>query len=159
MSNDAALRKQLIEQLTEARAHATFEDAVRDFPEALRGKRPAGSPHSAWEQLEHLRIAQWDILKFSGDGSHESPKWPEGYWPETPEPPDSAAWDASVKSFLSDREEMCDLVADPATDLFAPIPGGTDQTILREALLAADHNAYHIGQLLLIRRLAGAWKK
>src|SRR5579871_4410497 len=158
MSHDASLRKQLVSLLTEANAHATFDDAVKDMPADLRGKTPKGAEHSPWQLLEHLRIAQWDILEFSRDAKHTSPEWPSGYWPASPEPPDDKAWDNSIRAFRKDLQAMCDLVSDPATDLYGKIPHGDGQTILREALLVADHNAYHIGQLVLVRRLLGAWK-
>jgi DinB superfamily len=124
----------------------------------LRGKRPRGAEHSAWEILEHLRIAQWDILEFSRNPKHKSPDWPKGYWPSAAEPPDDRAWDKSVSAFRKDLKAMCDLLADKSTDLFAKIPHGDGQTILREALLTADHNAYHLGELVLLRRLLGTWK-
>lgn len=158
MSHDESLRKQLVSLLTEANAHATFDDAVKDLPAALRGKVPQGAEHSAWQLLEHLRIAQWDILEFSRDAKHKSPDWPGGYWPAAPEPPDEKAWDKSVRGFRKDLQAMCDLIADPGTDLYGKIAHGDGQTILREALLIADHNAYHVGQLVLVRRLLGAWK-
>jgi len=157
MQNDAALRKQLVSLLTGGEAHATFEKAVKDLPAKLRGETPEGAEHSPWQLLEHLRIAQWDILDFSRNPEYNSRKWPDEYWPATPAPSDSKAWDQSVKSFLKDRKELCDLVTDSKTDLFAAIPHGDGQTILREALLAADHNAYHVGQLVLVRRQLGAW--
>lgn len=157
MSHDESLRKHLVSLLTEANAHATFDDAVKDLPTALRGKVPKGAEHSPWQLLEHLRIAQWDILEFSRDAKHKSPDWPSGYWPGAPEPPDEKAWDKSVRAFRKDLTAMCDLIADPATDLYGKIPHGDGQTILREALLIADHNAYHVGQLVLVRRLLGAW--
>ncbi|MFP5276515.1 MAG: DinB family protein [Acidobacteriota bacterium] len=157
MSHDSVLREQLVAFLNGGNAHASFEDAVKDLPAALRGKRPPGAPHSPWELLEHLRIAQWDILEFARSAQHQSPKWPEGYWPASPAPPDDKAWEKSVRAFRHDLKAMCDLVSDPATDLYAKIPHGDGQTILREALLAADHNAYHVGQLILARRLLGAW--
>jgi hypothetical protein len=155
--SDAALREHVVEVLTGGHAHATFEQAVKDLPVELRGKVPKGGEYSAWQLLEHLRIAQLDILEFSRDAKHESPKWPEGYWPKEKAPADDKAWDKSVRAFKKDLREMCALVEDPKTDLFAKIPHGDGQTILREALLAADHNAYHIGQLVLVRRLLGAW--
>lgn len=158
MKNDAALRQHVISLLNGGNAHATFDDAVADLPAALHGKTPEGAEHSAWQILEHLRIAQWDILEFSRDPAHESPAWPSGYWPAKPEPPDAKAWDKSVAAFRKDLKEMCAMVADEKVDLFAKIPHGEGQTVLREALLAADHNAYHIGQLILVRRLLGAWK-
>lgn len=158
MPNDASLRQHLVSLLKEGHAHATFDDAVKDMPAELRGKRPKGAEHSPWEVLEHLRIAQRDILEFSRNPKHKSPDWPKGYWPEKPEPPDDKAWDKSVSAFRSDLKELCDLVADKSTDLFAKIPHGDGQTVLREALLTADHNAYHLGELVLLRRLLGAWK-
>lgn len=159
VDRDAALRQHLLELLRGGHAHADFDTAVRGLSPALRGKRPRGAEHSPWEILEHLRIAQSDILEFSRDSSHVSPDWPSGYWPETPAPPDTKAWDKSVRAFRRDLNAMCDLVSDPATDLFARLAHGSGQTILREALLVADHNAYHLGQLVLIRRLLGAWKE
>ena len=152
------LRDQLVAMLTGENAHANFDSAVKDMPPAQRGARPAPDSHSPWELLEHLRIAQWDILEFSRNPAHQSPEWPGGYWPQSPELPDAAAWDRSVAAFRADLKATADLVSNPATDLFARIPHGEGQTILREALLVADHNAYHIGQLVLIRKLLGDWK-
>lgn len=157
-NRDKALREQLLTLITGGNAHADFEDAIRNLPAELRGKTPKGAEHSPWQLLEHMRIAQWDILEFSRDAQHKSPKWPEEYWPATPAPPDEKAWDKSVRAFRRDLKAMCALVGDPATDLYAKIPHGSGQSILREALLVADHNAYHIGQLILVRRLLGAWK-
>ena len=151
------VREQVIKLLAGGQAHATFEDVVKDFPAKLRGVRPKGAPHTAWELLEHLRIALWDILEFSRDAKHVSPSWPEGYWPKTQKPPSDAAWKKSVAAIRKDLAAMQKLVGNPKTDLNAKIPHGTGQTVLREALLVADHNAYHIGQLLLVRRLLGAW--
>ena len=154
---DSALREHLLDLLNKGNAHATLPDVIRDFPVEIRGKRPQGAPHSPWELLEHMRLAQWDILEFSRNPKHDSPKFPDGYWPGSPEPPDAKAWDRSVLSFSQDLESLCALVADESTDLYARIPHGDGQTILREALLTADHNAYHLGQLVLVRRLLGAW--
>jgi hypothetical protein len=156
---DATLRQHLLELLNGGHAHADFETAVRGLSPALRGNRPKGAEHSPWEILEHLRIAQNDILGFSRDPGHQSPGWPSGYWPETAAPPDAKEWDKSVRAFRRDLKAMCDLVQNPKTDLYARIPQGSGQTILREALLVADHNAYHLGQLVLVRRLLGAWKE
>jgi hypothetical protein len=154
---NAALRQHLVEVLKGGHAHATFDAAVKDLPAALRGKRPRGAEHSPWEILEHLRIAQWDILEFSRNPKHKSPDWPTGYWPATQAPPDEKAWDKSVRAFRKDLKAMSDLVTDESADLLAKIPHGNGQTILREALLAVDHNAYHIGEMVLVRRLLGAW--
>ena len=156
-TNDAALREHLVKLLTEGQAHATFDDAVKGLEPELRGKVPKGGEHSPWQLLEHLRIAQWDIVEFSRNVKHESPKWPEGYWPKEKTPADEKAWDKSVRAFKRDLKEMVELVRDEKTDLFAKIPHGDGQTVLREALLLADHNAYHVGQLVLVRRLLGAW--
>jgi len=158
MANDAALREHLVKLMKGGQAHADFDTVIKGIPEAVRGKRPKGCPHSPWELLEHMRIAQWDILNFSRDAKHVSPPWPAGYWPSSPAPSSSSAWSKSVKAFRTDLEAMCDLVQNPATDLYAKIPHGDGQTILREALLVADHNSYHIGQIVLVRRLLGAWK-
>lgn len=157
-ATDTELRQQVINLLKGGNAHATFDDAVKNFPPELRGKTPKGAEHSAWQLLEHLRIAQWDILEFSRDPKHKSPDWPSGYWPAKAAPPDEKAWDKNVRAFRRDLKALCDMVADESIDLFARIPRGDGQTVLREALLAADHNAYHVGQLVLVRRLLGAWK-
>ena len=156
--NDAALREHVINVLTGEHAHATFDAAVKGLPAELRGKTPKGAEHSPWQLLEHLRIAQWDILEFSRNPKHVSPKWPEGYWPAAKTPTDEKAWDKSVRTFRKDLKAMSELVSDKNTDLFAPIAHRDGPTILREALLTADHNAYHVGQLVLVRRLLGAWK-
>lgn len=157
-ATDSDLRQHVLTLLKGGNAHATFDDAVKNFPPELRGKKPKGAEHSAWQLLEHLRIAQWDILEFSRDPKHQSPDWPSGYWPAKPAPPDEKAWDKSVRAFRRDLKELSEMVADESIDLFARIPHGDGQTVVREALLAADHNAYHIGQLVLVRRLLGAWK-
>jgi hypothetical protein len=156
-TGDDALRQHLLDLLGGGNAHATFDAAIADLPAPLRGKKPKGAEHSAWQLLEHLRIAQWDILEFSRDGKHVSPKWPEGYWPKTLAPPTGAAWNTSIRKFRADLKAMCDLIADKKRDLYAPLPHGDGQTLLREALLVADHNAYHVGQLVLLRRLLGNW--
>jgi hypothetical protein len=152
MDSNASLRTHLVNLLTKAEAHLDASSEIKDFPKKLRGRKPEGAPHTPWQLLEHLRLAQWDILRFSVDADHVSPKWPEGYWPDTDAPPDDKAWDKSVKDFLHDLDEMCKLVRDPKHDLFARIPHGTGQTLLREALLVADHNAYHLGQMVMVRR-------
>jgi uncharacterized damage-inducible protein DinB len=158
MNSDKALRQHLIQLLKGGEAHVTFEDAIKGLAAEQRGTRPDGAEHSAWDLLEHLRIAQRDILEFSRNAQHKSPKWPEGYWPAKPAPANDEAWEASVEEFRGDLDAMCELVLSEETDLFAKIPHGDGQTILREALLTADHNAYHVGQLVLVRQLLGAWK-
>lgn len=157
-SSEQQLRKHLLDLLAGGGAHAKFDDVIRDTPENIRGVKPNGLPHTAWMLLEHLRIAQWDILEFSRNSAHKSPAWPEGYWPESEAPPNAAAWDKSIKQFRKDSKAMQELIANPKTDLLAPIPWGDGQTILREALLVADHNAYHFAQLVDVRRLLGAWE-
>jgi uncharacterized damage-inducible protein DinB len=155
----AALREHLLHLLRGGGAHLDFEKAVAALPPELRGVRPAGLPHSPWRLLEHMRIAQWDILEFSRNPRHVSPPFPDGYWPQGDAPPDAAAWDRSVAAYRADLRAMEALVADPASDLFTPFPHGQGQTLLREALLVADHNAYHLGQLVVVRRLLGAWEE
>src|SRR5262249_33499122 len=125
----------------------------------LRGAKPPGVPHTPWRLLEHMRIAQWDILEFTRDPHHVSPAWPEGYWPASDAPPHDGAWDRCVAAFRPHLRAREDVVGDPATDLLAPLPHGQGQTPLREALLVADHNAYHLGQLVVVRRLLGAWEE
>ncbi len=150
--NLKSLRQHLVNLLTKGEAHIDLRGALKGFPSKLRGSKPKGSPHTPWQLLEHMRIAQWDILRFSLDPKHVSPKWPEGYWPESAAPPSDRAWQKSVREFFSDLEAVCKFVRDPRRELFAPIPRGTGQTLLREALLLADHNAYHLGQIMLLRR-------
>jgi DinB superfamily len=157
-AEDSALRKHVVELLRGGNAHSDFEQAVGGLPVKLRGACVPNLPFTPWKLLEHLRIAQRDILEFSRNSAHVSPKWPEGYWPAEDAPGNSAAWDASVAAFQNDLEELQALVKNPATNLFAPIAHGTGQTVLREALLAADHNAYHLGEFVVLRRLLGAWK-
>lgn len=157
MEEDRALRQHLLNLLDGRSAHLDFDAVMKDWPVKLRGAKPRGQPFTAWRLLEHLRIAQWDILEFSRDPKHVSPEWPAGYWPRGDAPPDKTAWDKSVRAFRRDLKAMKDLVAKPSTNLYARIPHGEGQTILREALLVADHNAYHLGQLLMLRRLLGAW--
>lgn len=153
MDHDRSLRKHLVDLLTGEHAHLGFDAAIDQVPRSKRGTRPAGAPHSPWELLEHLRIGQWDILEFSRDAKHVSPKWPDGYWPSSAEPPDDDAWSRSADAFRNDLREIVKLVEDPATDLYARIAHGTGQTILREVTLVADHNAYHLGQLVFVAKM------
>jgi hypothetical protein len=154
---DKSLREHLCELLKGGNAHAKFEDVVPDTPVQVQGKKPQGLPHSPWMLLEHLRITQWDILEFSRNPKHESPEWPSGYWPKTENPPNAKAWHESVVQFGKDLKSMQDMITNSKTDLFAKIPGGEGQTVLREALLLSDHNAYHLAQLVDVRRALGAW--
>jgi DinB superfamily len=155
----ASLREHLIYLLKGGGAHVNFDKAIAGLPPELRGAKAPSVPHTPWRLLEHMRIAQWDILEFTRNPKHVSPPWPEGYWPAGDAPPDAGAWDRSVAAFRADLRAMQDLVAAPSTDLFAPLPHGEGQTPLREALLIADHNAYHLGQLVVVRRLLGAWRE
>ncbi len=154
--NDKALRKHVLALLSGRNAHIGFEDFIKDFPVKACGRRIEGLPYTAWQVLEHMRIAQWDILEFSRDPSHESPKFPKGYWPDPDELGSAALWNQTVEKFRSDLKQMEVLVADPSVDLVAKIPHGKGQTILREALLIADHNAYHLGALLVMGRMLKA---
>jgi DinB superfamily len=156
--DDKQLREQLVKMIDWNEAHTDFSSAVANLPAKLRGRVPKGFPHSAWQLLEHIRIALWDMVEFSSNAKHESPKWPEGYWPKEPAPPSEEAWEQSVKSVRENLDAMRKLISDSKHDLFAPIPHGSGQTLLREALLVADHNAYHIGQLVLVRRALEAWE-
>ncbi len=160
MPEDSALRTEVQQLLQGRMAHIAFEKAVANFPEDLRGKKPRGLPYSPWQQLEHMRICQWDILEYIRDPQHVSPSWPEGYWPGEASP-SPTAWAKSVKAFQADRQALLDMAADPATNLLGPIPADPKEgpTILHELLLAAEHNAYHLGQLVVLRRLLGAWQE
>ena len=151
------MRQHLLYLLRGGGAHVDFEKAVAGFPAELRASQPAGLPFSAWQLLEHLRIAQGDILEFTRSPGHVSPEWPRGYWPQEASPPGQNSWDHSVAEFRRDLKAMERLVSNPKNDLHARITHGDGQTILREALLAADHNAYHLGQMVMLRRLLGAW--
>ena len=149
--SDDSLSKHLLELLEGKSAHIDIESALAGFPLKEINKRVDGSPHTGWQLLEHIRIAQWDILEFCRHADHESPPWPEGYWPKVDGGPDK--WDASARQVLADLDSLRDLVRNESVDLFAPIPHGSGQTVLREVLLVADHNAYHLGQLMLVRRM------
>jgi len=154
-----ALREHLLALLRGKQAHATFDQSIKDLPSEHRGIAPEGLPYTAWQLLEHMRIAQRDILDFSRneDGGYMEREWPAGYWPESAAPADDAAWKESVRQFRSDLNEFESLLNDPKRDLFAPFPWGDGQTLLREAMLIASHNSYHLGQLVLLRRILGDW--
>jgi len=159
MPADRPVREHLIWLLEGGHAHAKLDDVVRGFPLDRIGTRPEGAPHSAWEQLEHMRIAQNDILRFSNSADHVSPAWPEGYWPAAPAPERDSQWSKSVRAFRKDLAEFVELIRDPAQNLYKKFPWGDGQSLMREALLIADHNSYHLGQLVLVRRLLGVWPK
>jgi hypothetical protein len=153
-----ALRDHVLALLEAKGAHAPFEDVVAEWPSHLQGAKPAGLPYTAWQVLEHMRIAQWDILEFSRNAKHVSPDFPDGYWPASDEPVAVDDWEKSIQAFTADLVQMKALVDDPSADLFKPFAHGSGQTLLREALLVADHNAYHLGQLVILRRLLGTWE-
>jgi hypothetical protein len=157
MKDTEALGKHIVELLAAGHAHVNLESALKGLPVKLRGIRPKGAEHTAWQLLEHIRIAQWDILEFSRNPKHVSPAWPEGYWPKTEAPPSAAAWNKSMRQVSTDLKAMQTLVTGKKSDLFRAIPHGDGQTLLREALLLADHNAYHAGQIVYLRRLLKAW--
>jgi hypothetical protein len=158
MAQSDLLREQLIKLLGWHDAHVNFDAAVEGIPSHLQGVRPDGLPYSPWQLLEHLRLTQRDILDFCRDPTYEAPAWPDAYWPKSPVPPTSQSWQASVAGFLADRKSLEALIADPNLDLFAKVPHGEGQTYLREVLLVADHSAYHVGELVAVRRLLGVWK-
>jgi hypothetical protein len=154
---NSQLRDHVAKLLGWQEAHVGFDKAVADLAVPLRGRVPHGLPYSPWQLVEHLRIAQHDILDFCRNPAYRELSWPDDYWPRSPAPPSGSAWDDSVRQFREDRAAFQRLARDPAIDLAAPIPHGTGQTYLRELLLAADHTAYHVGQLIVVRRLLGAW--
>jgi hypothetical protein len=153
MKKTDPVRQHITNLLTKAEAHISLREALKDFPTKLRGSKPEGGPHTPWQLLEHIRIAQWDILEFCRSARHKSPKWPDEYWPKTEAPPSATAWGNSVKQVLADLKAIHKVIADPKRDLIGKIPHGDGQTLLREALLVADHNAYHLGQLVMVRRI------
>jgi uncharacterized damage-inducible protein DinB len=155
--NENALRTQLVKLLDFDEAHISFDRAVKGIPPRLRGKRPPKAEHSIWQLVEHLRIAQADILEFCLSSTYQEKKWPDDYWPKAPAPRSASAWTKALAGYRRDRKAMQQLAGDPAVDLFAAIPHGTGQTYLREILLIADHNAYHIGQIVTLRRALGIW--
>jgi hypothetical protein len=157
MKPNDTLIQHLVSLLRAGHAHTTFDDAVKGIPIAKAGLRPEGAPQSCWELLEHVRIAQHDILKFSQGPKWKSPKWPEGYWPKSPKPAGAVKWRQSVSAVRADLKAFEKLLRERADEMETPFPWGDGQTLLREALLIADHNAYHIGQLVLVRRLLGIW--
>lgn len=157
MMADPALREQLARSLAWSDAHVSFDEAVRGLPVHLRGARPTGLPHSPWELVEHIRIAQRDILDFCVGETYRELEWPSAYWTASPEPPSPEAWERSLAEVRSGREALQRLARDGSVDLLFTTKHGTDQTYLRELLLVVDHTAYHVGQLVLVRRLLGAW--
>lgn len=158
MDTSKSLRAQLVRALAWSDAHVRFDDAVAGLPAPLRGRIPPGLPYSAWQLVEHLRLAQADILEFCVSRRYREKQWPKDYWPRAAAPASARAWNASIARFKRDRRALERVVLDPRRDLFAPLPAGTGQTILREILLTADHTAYHVGQLIALRRLLDCWE-
>lgn len=158
-TQDDKLRKELIFQLKGGNAHAKFDDVLRNFPEMLRGTAPEGLPYSAWQLLEHIRIAQDDILRFckNADGSYKEMKWPDDYWPKGPAPMSANAWAESIKRYHRDLDEFVELISNPKADLFEPFEWGDGQTLLREAMNLVDHAAYHLGEIVAVRRILNSW--
>lgn len=158
MMSDQHTREQLVNLLTLRQAHMIFEDAVKDFPMAHINTRPPGVDYTFWHLLEHLRICQWDILDYIRNPNYKEVKWPDDYWPQRDVLTDAAGWQKTIQQFQADVAELVKIVQDPATDLSAPIPHGWDgHTILREILVVASHNAYHIGEFGILRQVIGAW--
>jgi len=158
MEADIPVREHVKQLLDWGDAHVTFEAAVADIPRQLRGRQPPGLPYSPWQLIDHIRRAQWDILDFCRNANYQELKWPDDYWPRAAEPETPAAWDECISQFLVDRKELQDLAMTPRIDLASRIPHGKGQTYLREFMLVADHTAYHVGQLVVVRRLLGIWK-
>jgi hypothetical protein len=157
-ADDQVLRDQLVEFLKKGHAHVELFSALKDFPEELYGKKPPGAPHSGWQLLEHIRFTLNDLLVFATDPDYVAPKWPDAYWPKTESPPSRDAWKTSVNALRADLEALEKLIQDPESNLYARIPWGDGQTLLREVLLAIDHTSYHLGQLVMLRKQVGAWK-
>lgn len=158
MLSEASVRDHLRRLLDWEDARVGFDKAVADVPAHMRGTAPPGLPHSLWQLVEHIRIAQWDILDFCRDPDYKEMTWPDDYWPRSPEPPSPMAWDESIARVRANRATLQQMAADTSLDLTAPIPHGSGQTVLRELLLVADHTAYHVGQIVLVRQLLGIWK-
>jgi len=153
--DNSYMRKELVRLLRSGGAHASFDDIVSGFSAKHRGLKPAGAPHSAWQLLEHMRIAQWDIVEYTRNPKHVSPEFPAGYWPTADAPPDTKAWNASIAAFKKDLRSMQQLVEDAKNDLLAALPHANGATIFGQALLLVDHNSYHLGQLMMVRKSLG----
>lgn len=159
MNSDQELREQLIQLLRSRNAHMPLESAVADFPMEAINKRPPNVPYTPWHLLEHIRITQWDILEFIRNPKHISPAWPEGYWPDQDANADPSDWNKTLQSYRADLDALEEMVRDPETDLFTPIPHGDGQNILREILTVSDHSAYHTGEFAILRQVMGTWPK
>lgn len=156
--SESLIRNQLVNLLTIRQAHMSFDDAVKNFPVAHMNAKPAGVEYSFWHLLEHIRIAQWDILDYCRNPDYKHIEWPRDYWPAKEAVTDQTGWQSTIDQFLANRAELVDIIQNPQTDLYAPIPHGTDgHTILREILVVANHNAYHIGEFAILRQVVSIW--
>jgi hypothetical protein len=159
MMKDEVVRTQLLSLLRRGNAHMGLDEAVADFPEGQMNSQPPNVPYTPWHLLEHIRITQWDILEFIRNPDHVSPEWPVGYWPARDEKADARRWAETIEQYQADLKALQDIVADPATDLYATMPQGEKYTILREILTVADHTAYHVGEFGILRQVMGTWPK
>ena len=159
MNSDQVVREQLLALLNGGNAHMSFEQAVAHFPAEYFNTKPANVTYTPWHILEHIRIAQWDILEFIRNPDHKSPQWPSGYWPTPAEAADKVQWDKTISLFLSNLQTLRDMVVDPDIDLYAPIAHAAVYTIFREILVVADHNAYHLGEFAILRQIMSTWEK
>ncbi|MDE3185170.1 MAG: DinB family protein [Bacteroidota bacterium] len=157
-SENAALVNHLTDLLNKGNAHVTLDESVNNIPFEIVDKKPHNLPYNLWQIVEHIRIAQWDILEFSKDANHKSPKWPDGYWPENTKP-SKEEWGKCIQQIKKDRQAFISLLKESSESLFTPFDYGNGQTLLREALVLADHNSYHTGEIILLRRLLNNWKK
>ncbi len=156
--DDKIIRQHLIELLQGGSAHTSLDEALKNLPPDVRDSKTGAIPYSIWELAEHIRISQWDIVEFSRNPNHTSPDWPDEYWPSESSPESDNVWNASIEAIHIDLQDMVEMVLDPQNNLLKPFSHGNGQTLMREALLLADHNAYHLGQIILIRKLLGNWK-
>lgn len=157
-SNNNLLIKSLTHLLKKGNAHASLDDALQNISFDLLGEKPGNLPYSIWQLAEHIRIAQWDILEFCRNKKHISPKWPDGYWPSETKPVSEAAWEKCIEQINADRKSFVELLSDPEVDIYKPFDYGDGQTLLKEALVLADHNSYHTGEIIIVRRLLNDWK-
>lgn len=157
-NNQTTVRTLLLDQLENEHAHIGFDKAVDGLKLSDTGIRPKGLPHSVWELAEHIRLAQHDIVDFCRNPDYETPAWPDDYWPESPQPEDQQQWDEMIENVHRGQRQMADIIKNEENDLLTPIPHGSGQTLFREAMLIVDHNAYHIGQIVQVRRLLGVWE-
>jgi len=155
----STLIENIVDLIEKGNAHVSLDDALENIPFALLGEKPGSLPYSIWQIVEHIRIAQWDILEFSRNAKHISPQWPDGYWPKEPVPKSKDAWNKCIEQIDADRKSFIELIKNAGDNLYEPFDYGTGQSLLKEALVLADHNSYHTGEIIIIRRLLNAWNK